>query len=222
MKRMIRAGTPGTWILIGVVGLHASVASGGGGADRWLDLWWTRDQRAERALAAGDAREAARLFTDPLRVGVAWYRAGEFDRAARAFGRSDRPEAHYNRGNALVLLGDYDGAIAAYEKALAMRPDWVEANQNRGLAMLRKQRLVRREDDAGGTYGKLAADDFVLDLRNGSRSTVGRQIVEGGEGVPNAVDSAFRALWLRRVQTRPADFLAARFAWQLQSREETE
>jgi len=32
-------------------------------------------------------------------------------------------------------------------------------------------------------------------------------------------DASIRALWLRRVQTKPADFLRARFAYQLQQAE---
>jgi Ca-activated chloride channel family protein len=188
--------------------------------DRWLDLWWTRDQRGARALAAGDPLEAARLFTDSARIGVAWYRAGEFDRAARAFGRSDEPDANYNRGNALLLLGDYAGSIAAYDRALSVRSDWREASENRRLATLRQERLARGKDDAGGTGGMLEADDYVLNPEGGARSASGEETIEGGGADLDASDAALRALWLRRVQTRPADFLAARFALQLRSREE--
>ena len=32
-------------------------------------------------------------------------------------------------------------------------------------------------------------------------------------------DDAVRALWLKRVQTRPADFLRARFGYQLEAQQ---
>jgi Ca-activated chloride channel family protein len=40
--------------------------------------------------------------------------------------------------------------------------------------------------------------------------------VAGGDPLS---DDQLRALWLRRVQTEPADFLRAKFAYQLQERE---
>ena len=40
--------------------------------------------------------------------------------------------------------------------------------------------------------------------------------VAGGDPLS---DDQLRALWLRRVQTKPADFLRAKFAYQLQERE---
>ena len=205
------------WIsCVALVSLLPATAQAG-----WLlDLWLTPDQQAQRALEAGDYAAAAALFSDPMRVGLAWYRAGEFERAAQAFGRSTSPEAHFNRGNALVLRGTYDEAIAAYDQALAGRPGWTEAYENRTLAELRKTRLAKR-DDAGGTGGKLAADDYVFDSTPAKPpgSSQDTETTEGGEDGP-LTDDRLRELWLRRVQTRPADFLAARFERQLELRAE--
>jgi len=214
MRRAL--GRSSAWLAgVGFVALLPGVAR----ADGLLDLWLTPDQQAQRALDAGDYTAAAARFSDPMRVGLAWYRAGEFERAARAFGRSATPEAHFNRGNALVLQGAYDEAIAAYEKALAIRPEWTEARENRSLAELRKARLAKR-DDAGGTGGKLAADDYVFDNApaESSGSSQDTETSEGGGGP--MTDDRLRELWLRRVQTRPADFLAARFERQLELRAE--
>ncbi|MBW2425446.1 MAG: tetratricopeptide repeat protein [Deltaproteobacteria bacterium] len=189
-------------------------------AEGMVDLWLTPDQQAQRAFDAGEFEQAAERFSDPLRAGAAWYRAGEFARAAQSFGRSDTAESHFNRANALLMQGLYDAAIAAYEEALVRRPDWREASENRELAVRRKARLARGEDDAGGTGGKLAADDYVFGDPSSGTGGSGEEKVEG-EGPPDAFASdQLRELWLRRVQTRPADFLAARFARQLQLRAE--
>ena len=40
------------------------------------------------------------------------------------------------------------------------------------------------------------------------------------EGSQPLSDSEMQALWLRRVQTKPADFLKAKFAYQLSAREQ--
>jgi Ca-activated chloride channel family protein len=215
MMRRSRLG--GAWISwLAILFLSPSVAQAG-----WLlDLWLTPDQQAQRAFDAGDFERAAGLYRDPLRAGVALYRAGDFERAAWTFGHADSAEAHYNRGNALLLLGLYDAAIAAYDQALARRAEWVEALENRTLAEQRKARLEFSGDDAGGTGGKLAADDYVFDAGPSSGGDSGEeQVLEEGAGDPMS-DERLRELWLRRVQTRPADFLAARFARQLQLREE--
>ena len=50
--------------------------------------------------------EAAERYRDPLRIGTALYRAGEFKEAAQVFGRLKSPEGQFNRGNALVMQGE--------------------------------------------------------------------------------------------------------------------
>ena len=42
-------------------------------------LWLTPDQRAQLLLDRGEAARAAPLFTDPVRRGVALYRAGDYE-----------------------------------------------------------------------------------------------------------------------------------------------
>jgi Ca-activated chloride channel family protein len=183
----------------------------------WEDLLLTPDQQAQRAFEAGAWSEAAERFTDPERRGASLYRAGEFELAAAAFARSSSPEAAFDRGNALMLLGRYPDAIAAYDRALAQRSGWREALENRQLAVLRRDRLLSSGDDAGGTGGKLGADEIVLESSARMRDAVGEEQVPDDARTPLS-DAALRALWLRRVDTRPRDFLRARFAVQLRSR----
>ena len=121
----------------------------------WTDLWLTPDQQAQRMAEDGQWAEAAGRFTRPEHIGYAWYRAGEFEKAAAALGRAPGAAPAYNRGNALVMLGRYEAAIDAYQRALELRPDWVEAEQNMALARIRLAALAPPEDDAGGTGGML-------------------------------------------------------------------
>lgn len=178
----------------------------------WRDLWRTPDQQAQRLFDAGDYAAAAARFSDPMRIGAAWYRAGEFERAAAAFGLLTTAEGHFNRANALLLQGDYDGAIAAYDQALVQRPHWQPVIDNRNLAMARRALLAPPEDDAGGTSGKLGADEVVWDDTGRTRNAKGEEVIESGGEL---TDAQLRELWLRRVDTKPADFLRARFARQL-------
>jgi len=194
------------------IGLIAPVLAISACTDDWNDLWLTRDQQAQRLADSGDHTAAAQLFSDPMRSGTEWYRAGEFERAAAEFGRLESAGGYFNRGNALVFLGNYEDAIRAYEFALRMQPEWREAEDNLQLAQVRLARLERPDDDAGGTGGMLEADEIVFDLDASSKPGQGEQTVEEETGLR---DDQLRELWLRRVETKPADFLAARFAYQL-------
>lgn len=177
---------------------------------RFVDLWLTPDQQGQLKFNDGEFAQAAKRYSDPMHRGVAHFRAGEFEAAAAAFGQMNSPETAFNRGNALVMLGQYEPAIASYDRALQAQPGWAAAAENKRTAEVRLERLAPPEDDAGGTGGKLGADDIVLDER-GERGSE-NQVVEGEQA--NS-DEEIRALWLRRVQTRPADFLRAKFAFQL-------
>jgi tetratricopeptide (TPR) repeat protein len=41
-------------------------------------------------------------------------------------------EGYYNRGNACAAKGDHDCAIADYDQAIKLKPDFAEAYYNRG------------------------------------------------------------------------------------------
>jgi Ca-activated chloride channel family protein len=117
------------------------------------------------------------------------------------------------------MLGQYDAAIESYERALELRPDWSQAEDNLALALARKRKLAPPESDAGGTGGMLEADEVVLDDSGRVDRSGTETVTEGGEPMS---EEEMRAIWLRRVQNDPADFLRARFAWQLQRREREE
>ena len=186
-------------------------------AFEWAGLWFTPDQQAQRLLDQGEYQQAAGKFTSPESIGAALFLAGDFEKAAAILGRSTNAQAHYNRGNAHIMLGDYDAAIEAYQSALSKRPDWPEAEQNLQIATLRKQAMARPDDDHGGTGGMLEADEFVFDLKAGENKSSGEQVIDAAD--QQLGEDAMRAMWLRKVETRPADFLAARFNYQLTTRE---
>lgn len=183
------------------------------GPSRRPNWWLTPDQRGDRLLKAGRPGDAARVYISPARQGAALYRSGDFKGAAAAFARDGTPEGAYNRGNALVLLGKYDDAVKSYDRALALRTGWKEAAENRAIAVIRRNRLNFQGGDATG--GEVKPDQIVF----GKGKNPAGETVQVDAGAP-LTDDQLRALWLRRVQTRPADFLRTRFAEQLQEQEE--
>jgi Ca-activated chloride channel family protein len=181
------------------------------------DLWFTPDQQGQRLMDQGEFQQAAGKFTTPESIGAALFLAGDFEKAASVLGRSASADAHYNRGNAHIMLGDYEAAIGAYQNALSKRPDWLEAEQNLQIATLRKQALAPPDDDFGGTGGQLEADEIVFDDTGRVNKSSSEQVIDAAD--QQLSEDAMRAMWLRKVETRPADFLAVRFNYQLATRE---
>lgn len=171
----------------------------------------TPDQKAHRLFGVGEFASAAETFRDPMGRGAALYRQGEFEEAAGVFAGYDTSEAAFNQGNSLVFLGRYDEAVARYERALELRLGWEDAVVNRDIAAARAAMLKR--EGGNSTGGMLGADDIVF---SDTGSDAGEQVeTEGGKPLS---DEELRAIWLRQVQTRPADFLRAKFAYQAATR----
>lgn len=179
-------------------------------AGYWLgfrDLWLTPDQRGRLLLQRDQAAEAAQAFRDPLWRGVALFKAGDFKGAAQAFAARDTAEAAFDQGNALVMLGQYDEALKRFDRSLALRPGWPEALRNREIARIRAERRKTEGGETGQTDSR--PDQVVFD-----KTKPGGEDTTVQAAMPMS-DEAVRALWLKRVQTRPADFLRAKFAYQL-------
>ena len=157
--------------------------------------------------------KAAKSSVDSLQQGSAWYLAGEFKKAATVFGSSGSLETVYNRANSYVMLGKYDLAIVDYENVLKERPEWKEASDNLALARLRKENMTPPEDDFGGTGGMLGADEIVIGDRK-AQSSGDNDETETQEGSQLSKNEQ-QALWLKKVQTKPADFLRLKFSYQL-------
>ncbi len=179
-------------------------------------LFSTQDQTAQRLFNAREFSKAAKLFTEPMQQGVAWFKAGDFKRAAASFGRTGTADGLYNRGNAMIMLGEYETAITTYEAALKIRPDWKEAKANMNLAKLRLARFEPPENQQSqksvGEDDK--PDEIVFDDRAKDKADANTEVI-AGEGADMS-DAALRALWLRRVQTKPAEYLKLKFLYQHQ------
>ena len=193
------------------LGLLAVVLAGFGyGTWRDPDFWITPDQRGDRLLAEKQYKEAAAAYADPWRVGVAQYRDGDFEAAARTFARVPGATGAFDQGNAWLMHGKYDTAIESYDRTLGFRPGWKEAEDNKALARARKEAIENagegREKESAEAY---KPDETVFDQKGDDKK--GKPVELNGEQLS---DEELRATWLRRVQTTPGDFLRAKFAYQ--------
>lgn len=187
------------------------VAALGWGTFSKQNFWSTAVQRGDRLMAAGDYGKAAETYSDPWRIGVAQYRDGNFKDAVKTFARVPGADGAFDAGNALLMHGDYDGAIDSYNRALGFRAGWQEAIDNKALAAARKQRIddagKNRDQESAGAY---EADETVVDQKGDDKADDKPQDMNSQD----LSDTDLRATWLRQVQTTPGDFLRAKFAYQ--------
>jgi Ca-activated chloride channel homolog len=87
--------------------------------------WWLRpDQQAHARMEQG----------------VEAFRKDDFATAGQQWSGLPGADAAYNRGNALARQGEYDAAIAAYDRALQLQPGMADAIANRKAVEAAKKR----------------------------------------------------------------------------------
>lgn len=84
-----------------------------------------------------------------LAEGVEAYRKGDFATARKQFEGIDNDAGWYNLANTLAREGNYDDAIAAYDRALALHPGMADAVANRAVVD-----AARKRKQAGGGQGQ--------------------------------------------------------------------
>ena len=114
----------------------------------WRELFINDNQRAYELLQEGQAAEAAQTFDDSMWQGIASYKAQEYEAALQHWSNEESPITSYNRGNALARNGKLPEALQAYDRALAAKPDWEDAQFNRDLVakLLDSQQKQPQED----------------------------------------------------------------------------
>jgi len=168
----------------------------------------TPDQQGYYLFKQQQYETAATRFADPMWRGIALFRNGDFEQAESLFAGYDTANAAFAQGNALAMQGKYEAAIDRYVRALQLQPGWEDARINREIAEARAEALKREGGEMTG--GQLGADEIIFEQGKASPSAADEQVEAGQE----ASSAEQQAIWLRQVQTRPADFLRAKFAHQ--------
>jgi len=170
---------------------------------RFADAWLTPDQQGELAYERGDYAGAAARFADPMWRGVALYRAGRYEEAIDAFARVDTAESYFDQGNALAKWGKLSAAVAAYQEALKRNPDLTAAKTN--LDLVQKLIPPKKKDDQEAQDPNENPDEIKFDK-------------EGKKGKQGEVEAAEQTaeMWMRNIQTAPAQLLRRKFAIEAQ------
>jgi len=182
-----------------------------------VDWWLTPDQQGRMHYERGEYRRAAQSFTDPLWKGLAYYADADFASAASWLSQVNTAYAQFYLGNAFAHLDRLPEAIDAYNAALQLQPELDEARFNLEWVSGIYELSQKEYEDFGGTGGQLGADDFVFSDRAKNAEQTMTEAEAASQGLS---DQQIEDIWMRRVQTTPADFLAYKFAYQLQRGED--
>ena len=212
------------WVLrlpAGTALLVLGLAGCEGGSHRFADLWLTPDQQGRVLFERGDFGEAAKRFEDPMWKGIASYAAEDWPKAVEAWSTVESPESLYNLGNAYAQQNQWITAIQQYDKALTLHPTFREARANRDLlqGLLDKmQESVDPEEAAKGPPPDSKEDAVRLREDQEAPDELKPQdgpspTEEAGKPTEPLTEETLE-IWMRRVDTRPANFLAGKFAAQ--------
>ncbi len=202
----------------------------------WEDLWYTKDYQGQKLEEEGKDQEAGDTYEDPMRKGVAYYKAGNYEAAIDAFGKDTTAQGAYNLGLAYYKNGDYAAAQMAFGEAAELNPelkdaannyemlghlidDQNEMNPEEALEEKPKQQAQNTEntspeDLSGG--GQEATKEDMEKERLEETTTTDIHKAEELEEVPEDFEGGqqdnSQKLIMRKVDDDPALFLKRKFA----------
>jgi tetratricopeptide (TPR) repeat protein len=123
---------------------------------------------------------------DPLRHGIACFRAGRYLEACERLAGLDEARAHYWRARALERLGRLDEAIQAMERAVALDTEGFERRRaETDLALLRWKRDYAQRGLAPNLPGGRADDESPLSSRSRALGRVSPPFPPPGSARPH-------------------------------------
>ncbi|WBL43054.1 VWA domain-containing protein [Algoriphagus halophytocola] len=224
------------WVLYGVVLLAFTSCSED---QTFEDLWYTKDYQGQKLSDAGDFKAAAERYEDPLRKGVAYYKAGDYEAAIQEFQNDTSAYGAYNLGLAYYKNGDFAAAQGAFQEATELDPTMDQAleNQQKMEHLSAGENEVDPEDakeaspeEAANTVQNNSPEDLSGGGQEATKEdmeqerlaeTVNTDVRKGKEldEVPediSAINQQDNAkVLMRKIDENPSLFLKRKFAYQV-------
>ena len=183
-------------------------------ADSITDSFFTPDQQGRYFFEKNEFGKASELFRDPIWKGVALFEDGKYEEAADAFRGVEGTEARINEGIALFRGRSYEAGLEVFKQALKESPSNETLKRNVKLGSFIVDYVLRSREQSGiGEREDMGADDIKFDLKRESGGKEQRLSVQDKMKLESAEK------WMRSVNTEVKDFLALKFAKDLERSE---
>ncbi|MEL4308199.1 VWA domain-containing protein [Joostella sp. CR20] len=226
------------WVLYSLAFLLL-VSCNDSSSSSFSDLWYTKDYQGQRLSDKGDYKDAAEAYTDPLRKGVAYFKAEEYEDAINAFSKDTSAMGSYNLGLAYFKNGDYAAAQIAFNMAVEKDPslEIAKTNQQKLMQVLPeedKMSVENAEESNGEQNAENTQNSGPEDLSGGGQEatkedmkkqrqeeTVNSNVHKGKEldEVPDDVQASIQQtdtqILMRKVDDDPTLFLQRKFKYQV-------
>ena len=177
------------------------------------DVLLSRDQQGVWYFKQGKYLQAAQRFENLQWKAHAYYAAEQFEPAYQLFVTEYDARAYFKRANAMAHQQQYTKAGDFYAMAIALQPDFFQAQENLALVSVLAKKNANNIDKDSHTKGGLAADDVVFDLK--AQDKVSNTAAERSDQA--LLSHERHAVWLKGLRTTPASFLQQKFYFQYQA-----
>ncbi|NND80655.1 MAG: tetratricopeptide repeat protein, partial [Maribacter sp.] len=202
------------------------------------DLWMTEDYKAQQYFDNEKYEEAARLFSDPLRKGTAYFKGEDYASAIKSFEMDTTAQGRYNLGLAYYKIGNLNSAKQAFDQAVALDATFIAASTNAALTtnLIASQRIAIGEveevseaaaqeniqntdpEDLGGGGQEADDEDMKKERKEETVSTeirLGKELEEVPDEFEGGKQDESQKILMRKVDDDPALFLKRKFRYQV-------
>ena len=228
------------WVIYSLV-IMLTLSSCGKEA-KFVDLWETKDYQAQKHYDKTEYDQAGSLFTDPIHQGVAWYKAGDYDKAITAFEQDTTAMGAYNLGLAYYKNGDFAAAAIAFGTATELDPGFEAAKQNQEVAQqiiegtspadpeeaseAPKEQTAENmqnkdQEDLGGGGQEATEEDMKKERKEesvGTDTRTGKEMDEVPPDFQSGKSKNSQKVLMRKVDDDPSLFLKRKFKHQVKTK----
>ena len=227
------------WVIYSLI-IVVSLSSCTGEKESFKDLWVAKDYQAQKMAEQGEFEAAADTYENPLRKGVAYYKAGNYEEAIASFQQDTTAMAAYNLGLSYYKNGDYAAADLAFGRAIELDPENELARNNQMLtqrvlegeseASLEDAKEAKKEkpsaeneenkspEDLGGGGQKATEKDMEKERLEETVNTdvrKGKELEEVPENFQAGKQDRSQKVLMRKVDDDPSLFLQRKFKYQV-------
>ena len=186
-------------------------------ADRFFELWLSKDQMGRRYFERGEFSVAASYFKNLHWRAVAYYHAEDFGLAAHTFAALPTSEALFNQANAWAQGQYYVKALEVYDQLLSHQPDHQSAMNNRKIV----QELIdeinamseSQQKEAGVSSQDLGEEPQRVEGAEKEQWRAKEREQYDAEQI--LTERKIQELWMKQVQQDPSRFLSVKFQMQI-------